>query len=200
MDRLGDLYLKVAVEPDLHGVERIECDVHLQAVPENVAAVDDLDVVALWLSREKERVSECFFLEQESMVSGDENVRGVGAGQLLHEIDDVAQGVLDGLEDLALSARLVSGGVNAIVVDVQDPIGFVKFPTLVCAQCLEVLGLDRRTAHALKDFSAKGSSIGGLVVHQHGLRIRRMFQRRMRKQRCHSQLRVARQHAEYCVK
>ena len=41
---------------------------------------------------------------------------------LLHQVDEVAQRVLDGLEDLALGAGLVAGRVDAVVVDVQDPV------------------------------------------------------------------------------
>ena len=65
---------------------------------------------------------------------------------LLHQVDNVAQRVLGGLEDLALGARLVAGGVDPVVVDVQDPVVLEELAPLVGAQCLEVLGLDRRAA------------------------------------------------------
>src|SRR5271156_3786447 len=102
MNRFGDLYLEVAVESELRRPERVERDVDLEAMPEDVASVDYFDVITLWLCREVERVGEGVVLEQESMVGRDEDVRGVGVGQLLHEVDDVAQGILNGLEDLPL--------------------------------------------------------------------------------------------------
>ena len=79
----------------------------------------------------KNCVGEGIVLEQEAVVSGDEDVGGVGVGQLLHEVDQLAQGVLDGLEDLPLGARLVAGRVDAVVVDVQDPVALVELAPLV---------------------------------------------------------------------
>ncbi len=100
-------------------------------MPEHEARVDDLDVVALRLGRQEERVGQRLVLEQEAVVGRDEDVGGVGIGQLLHQVDDVAQRVLHGLEDLALGAGLVPGGVDPVVVDVQDPVGLVELAPLV---------------------------------------------------------------------
>ena len=188
------------MESELGGVEGCEGVVDLEAMPQHVAPVDDLDVVALRLGRQEERVGQGLVLEQEAVVGRDEDVGGVGAGQLLHEVDDVAQRVLDGLEDLPFGAGLVAGGVDPVVVDVQDPIGLVELPPLVGVQGLEVLGLDRRAADALKDLPAEGGAVGRLVVREHGLGISGVLERRVREQSCHPELRVARQHPEDGVK
>ena len=197
VDRLGDLHLDVAVESELRRVERGEGVVDLEAVPEDVAAVDDQDVVALRLRRQEERVGQRLVLEQEAVVGGDEDVGGVGVRDLLHQVDDVAQRVLDGLEDLSLGARLVAGGVDAVVVDVQDPVGLEELATLLGAEGLEVLGLDRRAADA-----SQGSCGGGRCRWSAGRRRARScasaecLRVRVRQQCRHAELRVARQHPE----
>ena len=50
---------------------------------------------------------------------------------LLHQVDQLAQRVLGGLEDLALGARLVAGRVDAVVVDVQDLVALEELAPLV---------------------------------------------------------------------
>ena len=123
-------------------------------MPQHVAPVDDLDVVALRLGRQEERVGQGLVLEQEAVVGRDEDVGGVGVGQLLHEVDDVAQRVFDGFEYLPFGARLVTGGVDPVVIDVQDSVGLEELSPLVGVQGLEVLGLDRHAANALEDLTA----------------------------------------------
>ena len=123
-------------------------------MPEHVAPVGDHDVVALRLGGEEELVGQRVVLEQEAVVGGDEDVGGVGVRGLLHQVDDVAQRVLDGLEHLPLGAGLVPCGVDPVVVDVQDPVVLEQFAPLFGAQGLEVLGLDRRPTDALKDLRA----------------------------------------------
>ena len=103
---------------------------------------------------------------------------------------------LDGLEDLPLGAGLVPGGVDPVVVDVQDPVGLVELATLVGVQSLEVLGLDRGATHPLEDLPAQGGAVGRLVVGEHGLGVGGVLECRVRQQRRHPQLRVARQHPE----
>ena len=115
---------------------------------------------------------------------------------LLHQVDQLAQRVLDGLEDLAFGAGLVPGGVDPVVVDVQDPVGLVQLAPLLGVQGLEVLGLDRRATDALQDLAAEGGVVGRLVVGEHGLGVGRVLERGVRKQRRHAELGVARQHAE----
>jgi len=73
--------------PCFEGDERV---VELEPVSEYEATVGDLDVVTLGLRREEELVSQRLILEQEAMIGRDENVGGVGASQLLHQIDDVS--------------------------------------------------------------------------------------------------------------
>ena len=152
-----------------------------------------------WVDR-KNVSARGFVLEQEAVVSRDEDVGGVGAGQLLHEVDDVAQRVFDGFEDLPFGAGLVAGGVDPVVVDVQDSIGLVELSPLVGVQGLEVLGLDRRAADALEDLPAEGGAVRRLVVRKHGLGISGVLERRVREKSCHPELRVARQHPEDGVK
>ena len=86
--------------------------------------------------------------------------------------------VLGRLEDLALGARLVAGGVDPVVVDVQDPVGLEELAPLVGAQRLEVLGLDRRAADALKDLAAERGAVRRLVVGEHGLAVGGVLERR----------------------
>ena len=57
VDRLRDLYLQIAVEPELHGVECAERDIHLQAAPEDVATVGYLDVVTAVASADRKNES-----------------------------------------------------------------------------------------------------------------------------------------------
>ncbi len=63
MNRLGDLNLQIAIEPDLGGVEGGEGGVDLQSVAEDVAAVGDQDVVALWLLGQIELFGQVLVLE-----------------------------------------------------------------------------------------------------------------------------------------
>ena len=121
-----------------------------------------------WVDR-KNASAQRLVLEQEAVVSRDEDVGGVGVGQLLHQVDDVAQRVLDGLEDLPFGAGLVPGGVDPVVVDVQHPVGLVELSPLVGVQGLEVLGLDRRAADAFEDLPAEGGAVRRLAVREHGL-------------------------------
>ena len=93
---------------------------------------------------EEELLRQRFVLEQEAVVGGDEDVGGVGVRRLLHQVDQLAQRLLGGLEDAALGALLVAGRVDDVVVDVQDAVVLEELATLLGAECLEVLGLDRR--------------------------------------------------------
>ena len=58
-------------------------------------------------------------LVDEAVVRGDDDVAGVGAGQLLHQPDDLLDRLLGGLENLILGRQLVADGVDQVVIDVE---------------------------------------------------------------------------------
>ena len=97
VSKLGETYLhvEVALKPEPSGVEGRECVVELEAATQYVAAVLDLDLVALGLRRQEERRGQGAVLEQEAVVGRDEDVGGVGAGEFHGssiEIEPAAEG------------------------------------------------------------------------------------------------------------
>src|ERR1700733_2172901 len=131
MDRLRYLYVQVTTEAELCWCQGLERWVVLQPAAENVAAIGDLDLVALRERRQVKSVRERRILEQEAVVSRDEDIRRVRVRQSFNQVDQLAQRVLDRLEYLALGPRLVPGRVDAVVVDVQHLILLVQLPQLV---------------------------------------------------------------------
>ena len=144
--------------------ERRERLVDLQATTEDVSAVDNQDVVALRLLRKEELVGQLRVLEQEPVVSGHEDVGGVGVRGLLHQVDKVAECILHGLEYLPLGSRLVACSVDSVVVEVQHPVVLEELAPFLGAECFEVFGLEGGAADRLQDLRARVSAVGGLAV------------------------------------
>ena len=101
-------------------------------------------------------------LEQESVICSHEEVRGVGVGRLLDQVDEVTKCVICCFEDLTLGAHLVAGRVNSVVVDVQHLAVLEQFSSLVGAKSPEVLRLDRCAADSLEDLRARAGAVRGL--------------------------------------
>ncbi|MPM53956.1 hypothetical protein SDC9_100728 [bioreactor metagenome] len=131
------------------------------------------------------------------MIGRDEDVGGVGAGQLFHQVHEVAKRVVHRLEHLTLGAGFIPRGVDPVVVDVQNPVGLVQFAPLIGVEGLEVLGLDRGASDCLQNLAPEAGVVGRLVIREHRLGVRRVLERRVRQQRRHTELGVARQHPEH---
>ena len=103
------------------------------------------------------------------MVGGDEDVRGVRVGQPLDQVHQIAQRVVGGLEHLPLGGRLVADCVDPVVVDVQHLVCTVEFAQLTARHRQHFLGPDREPTHWSQDLVAVRSSVGTLVVNEHGI-------------------------------
>ena len=106
-------------------------------------------------------------LVEEAVIGGDEDVVDVGVRQFLHQSDQILDGILAGAEGVWLGGLLVPGGVDLIVVDVEQPVVLDEVPSFTGLHAEERIGLDRCASHWREQSGAVLGSCAGSVVHLH---------------------------------
>ncbi len=128
-------------------------------------------------------------------------------GRAVERIDDEAQQLRqlqhrlrDSLEGLGLRRLLVAGHVDAVVVDVDQPLVTHQLPSLVLAQRQQVFRLDGDAAERLEMVTALLQRGHWVPVGQHiQVGVFLVGQRLVWKQRGHAQRRITGQHAQHGV-
>ena len=143
-------------------------------------------------------------LVQEPMVCGDEDVVDVRVRQFLRDGDECVDRAFTCAEYFVFVA-FVAFLVDLVMVDVQHITGFHQFTCFAGVHRKEVLGLDGMSVACLQDGVTVTGATGGMVIDQNKTIIQSTCGFRiecdsfMGEQRCHTELRIGRQHAKLCV-
>ena len=98
------------------------------------------------------------------MVSGDEDVVDVSVDELLHDLDELSDGVVTGTEGISLRRLLLTGGVDLVVEDVEQLVRLDQVSRLSLAHAQKVFCLDSGPADSGEDRGAVAGAVTGGAV------------------------------------